>query len=347
MPGSATAAQWSRRGVIGAGLGLLAAPVLGAEIASGTAVTPHILRLAPGLDRILDPNAPIETIATGIRWAEGPVWVPRGNYLLFSDPPANIMRRWSRSTGTSVFLSPSDAVAPDPATVREGGSNGLTLDHAGNLLIAGSGSRAVVLLDLKTKRRTVLVDRYQGKRFNSVNDLCVAADGAIYFTDPPYGLVGGDQSPLKEQPHNGVYRWAPGGAAVLVDGTLTRPNGIALSPDGKTLFVSVSDEQEPRIMAYALDARGMPTSRRLWLDAKPMLANAAPGLPDGMKIARDGTHFNSVPGGMMILTPDAEPLGLIATGAPIPNCAFGEDGRTLFLTANDRILRLRLKVSAL
>ncbi|MDX5984897.1 SMP-30/gluconolactonase/LRE family protein [Sphingomonas echinoides] len=349
MPAREPMPQWNRRSVIGAGLGLLAAPVIGAGVASAAeaTVTPQIVRLAPGLDRYLSVDTPIETIATGIRWAEGPVWVPHGDYLLFSDPPANVIRRWSRAKGTELFLSPSDAVAPDPATVREGGSNGLTLDHSGNLLIAGSGSRAVVRLDLKTKRRTVLVDRYQGKRFNSVNDLCVAADGAIYFTDPPYGLVGGDQSALKEQPHNGVYRWTPGGAVELVDGTLSRPNGIALSGDGKTLFVSVSDEQEPRIMAYALDAHGLPTARTLWLDAKPMLAKAAPGLPDGMKIARDGTHFNSVPGGMMLLTPEAEPLGLIATGAPIPNCAFGEDGRTLFLTANDRVLRLRLKVSAL
>lgn len=337
--------QWHRRGVIGAGLGLLAAPVLSGRLAAAAPVPPRITRLSPRLDRIVDVDAPIETIASGIKWAEGPVWVPHGRYLLFSDPPANIMRRWSRADGVTVFLNPADAVAPDPATVREGGSNGLALDHAGNLLIAGSGSRAVVRLDLKTKRRTVLADRYQGKRFNSVNDLCVAADGAVYFTDPPYGLVGGDRSPLKEQPHNGVYRWTPDGAVSLIDGTLTFPNGVALSPDGHTLFVSVSDEQEPRIYAYTLDRRGMPTERRVWLDAKAMLGKDAPGLPDGMKIGRDGTHFNSVPGGMMLLTPDAEPLGLISAGAPIANCCFGEDGRTVFLTANDRVLRLRPKVA--
>jgi gluconolactonase len=338
-----TMAALSRRAFLGAGLGVLAAPAFAAV---ALPAPPRIKRLSPKLDRILDWRTPIETIATGIQWAEGPVWVPHGNYLLFSDPPADIMRRWSRARGVDIFLKPSDAVDPDPKTIREGGSNGLALDHDGGLLIAGSGSRGVVRLDLATKHRTMLVERYRGKRFNSVNDLCVAADGAIYFTDPPYGLVGGDESPLKEQPHNGVYRWTKGGEAVLVDGTLTRPNGIALSPDGKRLFVSVSDEQAPRIMVYDLDAHGMPTSRAVWLDAVPLLVNKAPGLPDGMKIARDGTHFNSVPGGMMILTPEAEPLGLIETGSPVPNCAFGEDGRTLFLTANDRILRLRLEVSA-
>uniref|UniRef100_UPI0035C9E489 SMP-30/gluconolactonase/LRE family protein n=1 Tax=uncultured Sphingomonas sp. TaxID=158754 RepID=UPI0035C9E489 len=345
MTGDDILPSWNRRAVLGAGLGALAAPAF-AAVAPPT--RPRIKRLSPKLDRILDWRTPIETIATGIQWAEGPVWVPReGGYLLFSDPPADIMRRWSRKRGVEIFLHPSDAIAPDPRTIREGGSNGLALDHDGGLLIAGSGSRSVVKLDLATKRRATLVDHYQGKRFNSINDLCVAADGAIYFTDPPYGLVDGDRSPLKELPHNGVYRWTRAGGAVLVDGTLGFPNGIALSPDGKRLFVSVSDEHAPRIMVYDLDPHGMPTARAVWLDAIPLLAGNAPGLPDGMKIARDGTHFNSVPGGMMILTPDAEPLGLIETSAPIPNCAFGEDGRTLFLTANDRVLRLRLKVSAL
>jgi len=328
-----------RRGLLGAGLALSAVAVLPARAAE---VTPRIRRLAPGLDRIVDANAPIETIATGIQWAEGPVWVPKGEFLLFSDPPANVMRKWCRKNGLREFLRPSGLANPDPKLVREAGSNGLALDDRGGLIIADSGSRAVIRYDFESKTRTTLADRYQGQRFSSVNDVHVARNGAIWFTDPPYGLVDGDSSPLKEAGQNGVYRRDPGGAVTLIDGTLTRPNGIALSPDEKRLFVSVSDEQAPCVMVYDLDARGMPGASRVWLDARPMLP--APGLPDGMKIAADGTHFQSVPGGMGVFTPDAEPLGLIETGFPIANCAFGEDGRSLFLTANDRVLVVRLRI---
>jgi gluconolactonase len=310
---------------------------------AAAAPAPATIRiLSPRGAAIIDPHAVVETIATGIKWAEGPVWSPRAKALFFSDPPANIMRRWSWSGGVTMFLQPSGAATFDPKLVREAGSNGLALAADGALLIADSGSRAVVRLDLGTKKRTVLVDRYRGKRFSSPNDLHVARSGAIYFTDPPYGFVDGDASSLKELEQNGVYRWTPGGEAVLVDGTLTRPNGVALSPDERRLYVSVSDEKAPRIMVYDLDAKGMPRNSRVFLDGSTL---HGPGLPDGMKVAADGTLFCSAPGGMYLLSPEAEPLALIANGGPIANCAFGEDGATLFLTANDRVLRVRLRHS--
>lgn len=324
-----------RRTFLAASAAMAAVPALAAE------ERPAIRRLSAGLDRVIAPGTRVETIATGIRWAEGPVWVP-GTGLLFSDPPANIVRRWTREKGAAVFLQPSGAATFDPKLVREAGANGLALGRDGALLIANSGGRTIDRLDLKTRKRTVLVEGYKGKRFSSPNDMHVARDGTIWFTDPPYGLADGDASSLKEQPVNGVYRWTPGGEVVLVDGSLTRPNGIALSPDERRLFVSVSDEAAPRIMAYDLDARGMPTGSRVWLDAKPLQVNGAPGLPDGMKVARDGTMFCSAPGGMWVLTPEAEPLGLIHHGGPIANAAIGEHGRTLFLTANDRVLRVPL-----
>ena len=328
-----------RRGFLAAGALVAAAPAFALTTA------PTIRRLSPALDRVIAPGSTVETIATGIRWAEGPVWAP-GTGLLFSDPPANLMRRWTRSGGTTAFLSPSGAAGTDPMLVREAGSNGLALGRDGALRIANSGGRSVDRFDFVTHRRTVLVDRYRGKRFSSPNDLHVARDGTIWFTDPPYGLAAGDTSPIKELEQNGVYRWTPGGEAVLVDGALTRPNGIALSPDERRLYVSVSDEKAPRIMAYDLDARGTPRGSRVWLDARPLRAGGAPGLPDGMKVARDGTLFCSVPGGMMVLTPEAEPLGLIVSGGPIANCAFGEDGATLFMTGADRVFRLRLRDGA-
>jgi gluconolactonase len=329
-----------RRSLLGAGLALSAAAALPAR---GAEVITRIKRLASGLDRILDANAPFETVATGIQWAEGPLWLPKDKLLLFSDPPANVMRAWCRKYGLREFLHPSGLANPDPKLIREAGSNGLGLDRKGRLIIADSGNRALVRYDIAKKMRITLADRYRGQRFNSPNDVHVARNGATWFTDPPYGLAGLDASPLKEAKQNGVYRWDPDGTVTLIDGSLTFPNGVALSPDEKRLYVSVSDGQAPRVMEYELDKRGTPSARRVWLDAKPMLPG--PGLPDGMKIAADGTHFQSVPGGMGIFAPDAEPLGLIETGFPIANCAFGEDGRSLFLTANDRVLMVRLKIN--
>lgn len=341
-----------RRQLLARGLklagGTMLACVAGTAAAADRVVdgdAPRIRRLDAGLDRMILPGTPVEVIARGIRWAEGPVWVPGGGggYLLFSDPPANVVRRWRRGQEATVFLSPSGTAGLDPRQVREPGANGLALDATGALLIANSGGRSIDRLDLGTRRRTTLVDRHAGKRFNSPNDLHVARDGAIWFTDPPYGLTDGDASALKEASVNGVYRWTRDGGTTLIDGTLTRPNGIALSPDERRLYVSVSDEAAPRIMMYDLDARHRPLRRRVLLDAAAMMGPQAPGLPDGMKVARDGTLICSVPGGMMLMTPEARPLGLIETGTAIANCAFGEGGRALFLTASDRVLRVALR----
>lgn len=303
----------------------------------------RIRRLSTAVDRMVMPGAEPEVIATGIRWAEGPVWVPAGGYLLFSDPPANKVRQWRAGQPVATVLDPSGAANTDPALIREPGANGLALDHRGRLLIANSGGRSIDRLDLRTRRRVVLADRFNGRRFNSPNDLHVARDGTIYFTDPPYGLANADSSSLKEQPVNGVYRLRPDGSVTLLEGALTRPNGITMSPDERRLYVSVSDEAAPRIMVYDVVAGGTLRNARVLLDAAAMKAGGAPGLPDGMKVARDGTLVCSVPGGMMLLSSRAEPLGLIETGGPIANCAFGEGGRALFMTANDRVLRLALR----
>jgi gluconolactonase len=328
----------SRRMVLGAGLALAGSGAWGAA-----PIVPRLRRIASAFDRMVAPGTRIEVIATGIGWAEGPVWVAAGQYLLFSDPPANIVRRWRKGDPAASFLSPSGAGGTDPELIREPGANGLALDAAGKLLIANSGGRSLDRFDLRTRRREVLADRYQGKRFNSPNDMHVARSGAIYFTDPPYGLEGGDASSLKEQPVNGVYRRLPNGTVELFESGLARPNGIAMSPDERRLYVSVSEEALPRIIVYDLDAAGQPQRSRVLLDGRPLQKDGAPGLPDGMKVARDGTLVCSVPGGMMFLSPEAEPLGLISTGAPIANCAFGEGGRALFMTANDRVLRLPLR----
>lgn len=338
----ATNGHSTRRAFIG-GIAVLATASAWPRVAWAGSADPRIEHLSPLAARYLARGTQIETIATGIRWAEGPLWLPASKALLFSDPPANVMRRWNRKDGVSVFLSPSGSTDPDRKTVREPGSNGLALAADGALIIADSGNRALTRCDLATRKRTPLVERYRGKRFHSPNDLHIARSGAIYFTDPPYGLVDGTTSPLRELPHNGVYRWTKGGETVLIDDSLSFPNGIALSPDERTLYVSVSDDKAPRIMAYDLDARGLPKARRLFLDATTL---HGPGLPDGMKVAADGTLFCSAPGGFYLMTPEAEPIARIANGGPIANGAFGEDGRALFLTGNDRVLRVPLARSA-
>jgi gluconolactonase len=305
----------------------------------------HIERLAPGLDALIDPAAPIEKLAEGFTWSEGPAWVRRGGgYLLFSDVPANRMHRWSEQDGVSVFLEPSGLAGPVPATIREAGSNGLIPGPGNTILLADSGSRAIARLDLATRRKTILADHFGGHRFNSPNDLVLARNGAIYFTDPPYGLAGLDASPLKEQPVNGVYRRDPDGNVTLIDGSLSFPNGILLSPDGRTLYVSNSDPHRAIWMAYALDARGNVTSRRIFADVTSQVAADRPGLPDGMAIDRLGNLFASGPGGLFVIDPAGHIIGRIETGAAIANCTFGgADGRTLFMTSNHMLARVRTR----
>ncbi|ATY33717.1 SMP-30/gluconolactonase/LRE family protein [Sphingomonas psychrotolerans] len=303
-----------------------------------------ITRFDSALDAVIDVNTPIEVLGTGYRWAEGPVWVKKGGYLLFSDVPANIAYRWKQGGAIAPFLTPSGLAGPIPAGIREAGSNGMTVDAQGRLIIADSGTRAVVAVDLASKRRTILAERYEGKRFNSCNDVVAGKSGALYFTDPPYGLTEGDTSPLKELAFNGVFLRTADGRIRVIDETLKRPNGIALCPKKTTLYVAMSDEARPQILAYPLGADGLPrTAPTVFHDFSAPLARKLPGLPDGLKVDKAGRLFASGPGGIYLLSPEGKALGLIATGKAIANCAFGEDGKTLFLTSSDMLARVRLK----
>ena len=306
-----------------------------------------IVREAAGLDALVAPDARIERLAGGFIWSEGPVWIGEGRYLLLSDVPGNKMYRWSQQDGLSVFLDPSGYAGPESGIFREPGSNGLIKGPGNSILMADHGNRAVVRLDLAGRTKTFLATHYQGKRFNSPNDLVLARDGSIYFTDPPYGLEGLNASPHKQLPHNGVYRLLPGGEVRLVDDSLSFPNGIILSPDGRTLYVAVSDPDRAIVMAYALDAAGEVTAKRLVADLTPLAAQGLPGLPDGMAIDQAGNLFATGPGGVHVFTPAGERLGRIDTGKPIANCAFGEDGRTLFLASSDFLARIRTRTRGL
>jgi gluconolactonase len=303
-----------------------------------------VQRLSPKLDALIAPGAKVERLGGGLKWAEGPVWVRNGSYLLFSDPPMNTMYRWSPAHGIKPFLHPSGYAGTDIAALREAGSNGLAIDAAGALIICDSGNRGLARLDLKTKRKEIFLDRFEGKRFNSPNDLCIARSGAIYFTDPPYGLAGGQDSPVKELPYSGIYRYGPDGNVALLDKSFLYPNGVALSPDETVLYVSNTDSNQPIIRAYRLGADGLPTSFSTLFDATPLKKPGVPGMPDGIKIDSAGNLFAAGPGGILVLTKEGELLGAIcARGRAMPNCAFGEDGRTLFLAATDCLARIRLK----
>ncbi len=305
----------------------------------------QVHRTAAALDALIAPDVRIEKLADGFSWSEGPVWIEQGRYLLLSDVPANKIFRWSEKAGLSVFLDPSGLAGQ--AGFREPGTNGLIRGEGETILMADHGNRAVVRLDLESRAKTFVATRYQGKRFNSPNDLVRGSDGSIYFTDPPYGLEGLDSSPLKEQPHNGVYRLMPSGEVVLVDGSLTFPNGIVLSPDERTLYVAVSDPEAPQIHAYPLDAAGRAGKRRLFADFSADVAAKLSGLPDGMAVDVRGNIWATGPGGVTILSPQGVRLGRIDTGTAIANCAFGEDGRTLFLASNNFLARVRTRIAGL
>jgi len=302
-----------------------------------------IERFDPALDAIVARGAEIEKLAEGFTWAEGPVWIRAGNYLLFNDVPANTLYRWSASDGLSIFLKPSGYEGADLGRLREPGANGLIVENDRAVLVADSGNRNIARLDLDSRRKTVLASHFAGHRFNSPNDLVRRADGTIFFTDPPYGLNGLNASPDKELDFNGVYRLTPDGAVALIDRSLSYPNGIVLSPDERVLFVSNSDPERPIWVAYELDATGEPTSRRVYSDASELLSPSAPGLPDGMAMSPDGYLFATAPGGVLIFTRDGRRLGCIRTGSAVGNCTLGDDGRTLYMTSDHVLARLLLR----
>lgn len=302
----------------------------------------------------LDPAAPdlfrsnrLETLTDGFTWSEGPAWDRARDCLYFTDVPENTAYRWSRREGLEVFLAPSGAPADAVAGMREPGANGLWFADDGQLYLCNHGRRAIQRLDPDTGVRETLVDRFEGHRFNSPNDLVRLTDGTIFFTDPPYGLEGLDASPLKELSSNGVYRLDPDGRCERVDDGLSFPNGIAVSPDERWLYVAQSDPQAPHIFRYRLGTGRRPVEREIWHDASAALARGETGLPDGMCISSDGHVFATGPGGVLVLAPDGVLRARILTGRATANCAFGEDGRVLYMTAHDRLLRLPLNVRGL
>ncbi len=313
----------------------------------------QIIRLDPRLDRLLPADARIEVLASGFIWSEGPIWVPdsvttanlAGGFLLFSDVPANTVFKWTERGGVEPFLKPSGYTGLGTYS-EEPGSNGLTLDRQGRLIFCEHGDRRVSAMPLRGGGKITLADRYEGHRFNSPNDVVSHSDGSFYFTDPPYGLPNRENAPSRETSLFGVYRIAPSrngqaGAVSLVIPDLTRPNGIALSPDEKLLYIGQSDPARPVIMAYPLRADGTVGPGRVLFDGSPLNRQGLPGAFDGLKVDRAGNLWATGPGGIVVLSPAGELLGRISTGEATANVAWGDDGQTLYITADMYLCRVR------
>jgi gluconolactonase len=284
------------------------------------------------LRRLLGETARVERIAGGLGFTEGPIW--RGDHLLFSDIPNNRIVRWRRlSEGPELttFRAPACPILPGS---RVGGSNGLTVDGEGRLLACEHGARRVSRTEADGAIVT-LAERYQGKRLNSPNDVVARADGSIYFTDPPYGLDGQDSSPVKELPHNGVYRRSPDGRLTLLVDDFERPNGLAIAPDGRMLYVD--DSARGHIRAFRLTADGTLDEGRVLVD----LRSSEPGVPDGMKLDSQGNIWCTGAGGVWIVAASGQVLGRILMPEVTANLAWGgPDRRSLFLTASTSLYRL-------
>ncbi len=297
-----------------------------------------IERLDPLFDKLIPKDAKIIKVAEGFKWAEGPVWVPAQACLLFSDIPNNVVNKYTAADGVKPFLKPSGYTG---AKDREGepGSNGLVLDSEGRLCLCEHGDRRVTRIE-KDGKKTVLADKFEGKRFNSPNDLVFKSNGDLYFTDPPYGLVKQWDDPARELDFCGVYRLTKDGKLSLLTKEMTRPNGLAFSLDEKTLYVANSDPVNAVWMAFDVKADGTLGKGRVFVDAG-LWAGRKDGLPDGMKIDVHGNIFATGPGGVWVLSPEGKQLGYIDPEVATANCAFGEDGSVLYLAANHWICRVQ------
>jgi len=295
-----------------------------------------IARLDPAFDSLVPKDAKIEKLAGGFTFTEGPLWRPSG-VLWFSDVVGNVVRQWAPGGTVSVLLKPGGY---DGNSLPAGGfigPNGMIADKDGTVLLCQHGNRRIVRID-KDRLVSVLVDRFEGKRLNSPNDLVYKSDGSLYFTDPPYGLLNQDEDPLKELKFNGVFRLTDGKLQVVIK-DLTRPNGIAFSPDQKILYIANSDEKRKTWMMYDVQPDGRVQNGRVFFD---VTAEKEDGLPDGMKLDTNGNLYCAGPGGIWVFSPEGKHLGIIKPPETPANCNWGDDGNTLFITARTGLYRIKL-----
>jgi len=296
-----------------------------------------VLRLDSRLNALVPESARIEKLAGGFQFTEGPLWFPAG-HLWFSDVIGNVVRQWSPD-GTVTEILPKGGGETDAPPGSFIGPNGMIADRDGAVLLCQHANRQIVRIS-DTREVSTVIDHFEGKRLNSPNDLVYRSDGSLYFTDPPYGLLLQDEDPRKELPFNGVYRFAEGKLKLIID-DLTRPNGLAFSPDEKTLYVANSDEKRKIWMRYDVQADGTVRNGSVYFDVTASNEN---GLPDGMKLDARGNLYCAGPGGVWIFTPQGEHLGTIKLPETPANCNWGNNGTMLYITAETGLYRIQLAV---
>jgi len=304
-----------------------------------------IERIDPALDEILSANASVEIIGEGYTWSEGPVWIEKENMLLFSDVPENIVYKWTEEKGVETYLTPSGFTG-DSTRSRERGSNGLVL-HNDSLILCQHGNRQVAKMNasLKTPKPEfiALASTYDGKRFNSPNDAAYRSNGDLFFTDPPYGLGDLDNDVDKESPVNGVYKVTPIGVVSLMVDSLTKPNGIAFMPDGNRFLVANSDGAKAIWYEFELNDQGDTVkSAKIFYNATSLMG-IEKGSPDGFKIDSKGNVFATGPGGIWIFNNEGKVLGKIKLPEASANCALSPDEKTLYITADMYLLRVKMR----
>lgn len=299
-------------------------------------------RIDRALDEIIEADATVEVLSQGYEWSEGPVWIESENMLLFSDVPMNTVYKWSEDDSVEVYLKPSGYTGTSVSNSAEEGSNGLALNQEGQLILCQHGDRRVAVmdapLDAPKPTFTSVADDYQGNKFNSPNDIAVRRNGDYFFTDPPYGLP---KNATQEIPFQGVYKVSDGVVTLLVD-SITRPNGIAFTPDQKTVIVANSDPKKAIWYAFDLSNDDTFTNARIFYDATSTAANEQ-GLPDGLKIDKQGNVFATGPGGVWIFNSEGKVLGKIKIPASTANCALSADEKTLYITADSYLLRVKMR----
>jgi gluconolactonase len=324
---------------------LTACALLTVSIAAPAAEKPNypvfgkIERKDPRFDKLIASGAHMEKLAGGLIWSEGPTWIKEGGYVLFSDIPRNSVMKWKEGEGLSLFMRPAGYTGVVPYG-REPGSNGLLTDPQGRVVFCEHGDRRISRLEPGGGKRT-LVDNYQGKRLNSPNDAVYKSNGDLYFTDPPYGLPENFDDPRRELDFCGVYRLSKDGRLTLLTKQMTRPNGIAFSPDEKTLYVAQSDPEAAIWRAFDVNSDGTLGASRVLFDATAWAKAGKKGLPDGMDVDQAGNVFATGPGGVHVFAPDGTLLGTLDTGEPTGNVCWGDDGTVLYVTANWYLVRIQ------
>ncbi len=304
-----------------------------------------IERIDPSLDALISTDTQIEIVADGFSWSEGPLWVDEQKMLLFSDIPNNTVYKWTEEKGKEVYLKPAGYTGTASHYSDEEGSNGLLLSPDGKLVLCQHGDRKVSVmdapLDAPKSSFVPLADNYQGMKLNSPNDAVFKSNGDLYFTDPPYGLPLRDKDPTQEIPFQGVYK-VSGTAITLITDSITRPNGIAFFPGEKKLMVANSDPQKAIWYTFDLLENDSIANAMIFYDATANTASEK-GLPDGLKIDKQGNVFATGPGGVWIFNQEGKLLGKIKIPEPTSNCAFSPDEKILYITANMYVLRVKLR----